>query len=135
MKVFPVRLQRLPFLLLRRFMRSFERPRYLLKWVVISTLIGMVAGVGAIAFYAAMHLATGLFLEMVVGYLPPDAAGEGTTRIMSLWAAVRPWLLPVVTTFGGLLAGIIVLICLLLLSGYTCCQPIFAIQREKNCQM
>jgi CIC family chloride channel protein len=89
-------------------MHSFESPRYLLKWVLISTLIGMIAGIGAIAFYAAIHLATELFLGRVVGYLPPDPAGEGQTTMMPLWAAARPWLLPIITTAGGLVAGIIV---------------------------
>ena len=46
----------------RRVKRSYESPRYLLKWLLISTLIGLVAGVGAIAFYAAIHFATGTFL-------------------------------------------------------------------------
>lgn len=93
---------------LRRFRSSFESPRYLLKWVVISTLIGIVAGLGAIAFYAAIHLATGLFLGGLVGYHAPDPAGEGSAGIMPFWAAARPWLLPLVTTLGGLVAGIIV---------------------------
>ncbi len=97
-----------PFLPLRRLVQSIESPRYLLKWVVISTLIGIVAGLGAIAFFAAIHLATNVFLGELVGYLPPDPAGEGPTVIVSLWAAVRPWLLPIATTLGGLVAGIIV---------------------------
>ena len=99
---------RLPFFPLHRFVRGFENPRYLLKWVLFSTLIGIIAGIGAIAFFAAIHFATNLFLEGIVGYLPPGPAGEGQTTIMPFWAAVRPWLLPVVTTAGGLIAGIIV---------------------------
>jgi CIC family chloride channel protein len=93
----------------RRVKRSYESPRYLLKWLLISTLIGLVAGVGAIVFYAAIHFATATFLGQFVGYLPPDPAGEGgVTHIMSFWSSARPWLLPVVTTVGGLVAGIIV---------------------------
>ncbi len=94
---------------IRRVKRSYESPRYLLKWLLISTLIGLVAGVGAIAFYAAIHFATATFLGRIVGYLPPDPAGEGgVTHVMSFWSSARPWLLPVVTTLGGLVAGIIV---------------------------
>jgi CIC family chloride channel protein len=99
-------LQRLFFL--RRKQRNFESPRYLLKWLLISTLIGLVAGIGAIAFYAAIRLATETLLGGLVGYLPPDPAGEGHTEVMPFWTAARPWLLPLVTTAGGLLAGIIV---------------------------
>jgi chloride channel protein, CIC family len=93
---------------IRRTKRSYESPRYLLKWLLISTLIGLVAGLGAIAFYAAIHFATNVFLGWLVGYLPPDPAGEGSQGVMPLWAAARPWLLPVITTAGGLLSGIIV---------------------------
>lgn len=93
---------------IRRTKRSFESPRYLLKWLLISTLIGLVAGVGAIAFYAAIHFATTTFLGTLVGYLPPEPAGEGGGGVMSLWSAARPWLLPLVTGAGGLVAGIIV---------------------------
>jgi chloride channel protein, CIC family len=87
---------------------SFENPRYLLKWLFISTLIGLVAGIGALAFYEAIHFSTQLLLGKLVGYLPPDPAGEGTMGIMPFWSAARPWLLPIVTCAGGLLSGIIV---------------------------
>src|SRR5437763_9179338 len=93
---------------IRRTKRSFESPRYLLKWLMISTLIGLVAGLGAIAFYAAIHFATGTFLGQLVGYLPPDPAGEGKTIVMPFWSAARPGLFPIVTAAGGLVASSIV---------------------------
>lgn len=108
MKIFPIDSQGSPFLPLHRFMRSFESPRYFLKWVGISTLIGIVAGIGSIAFSAAIHVASGFFFGTIVGYLVPNPAGEGSTRVVSFWAATRPWLLPIVTTLGGLIVGILV---------------------------
>lgn len=93
---------------LRRAGSSLESPRYLLKWLLISTAIGLVAGVGALLFFDAIRLSTQFLLGDLVGYLPPDPLGEGTMGVMSLWAAPRPWLLPIVTTVGGLVAGIIV---------------------------
>lgn len=87
---------------------GFENPRYLLKWVCISTLIGLVAGVGAIAFYAAIRFATDTFLGQLVGYLPPNPAGEGGGSASPLWSAVRPWLLPLVTMGGGLVSGLLI---------------------------
>jgi CIC family chloride channel protein len=93
---------------LRRAEARFESPRYLLKWLFISTSIGLVAGFGAIAFSLSIQFSTHLLLGKLVGYLPPDPAGEGTMGVMSLWAAGRPWLLPIITTLGGLLSGIIV---------------------------
>lgn len=93
---------------LRHTKQRFESPRYLLKWLCISSLIGLVAGVGAIAFFAAISFTTHLFLGQLVGYLPPEPAGEGGGAAMPFWQAARPWLLPLITTAGGLLAGILV---------------------------
>jgi CIC family chloride channel protein len=84
---------------------GFENQRYLTKWLFISTLIGVVAGLGAIAFMLAIGWVTQASLGSVVGYLPPSPAGEGNT---GLQAMARPWLLPIVTALGGLLSGIIV---------------------------
>ncbi len=93
---------------LGRTKHSFENPRYLLKWLVLSSLIGLVAGLGAIAFFAAIDFSTHTFLGQLVGYLPPQPAGEGGGGAMNFWSAARPWLLPFITAGGGLLAGIIV---------------------------
>jgi chloride channel protein, CIC family len=93
---------------LSRTKSSFGSPRYLLKWLLISTAIGLVAGFGALIFFQAIRYSTDFLLGTLVGYLPPDPAGEGTMGVMSLWAAPRPWLLPIITTAGGLVAGIIV---------------------------
>src|SRR5258708_20721475 len=94
---------------LRATPHGFESPRYLLKWVLISTLIGLVAGVGAIAFYSAIHFATVTLLGGLVGYLPPSPAGEGSSIAMPFWSASRPWLLPLVTGAGWRLPALLVL--------------------------
>jgi CIC family chloride channel protein len=93
---------------LQRIKSSIENPRFLLKWFLMGALIGIVAGVGAIVFYAAIHLANHWFLNGLVGYVPPDPAGEGTAGVMPFWSSARPWLLLLVTAAGGLVAGIIV---------------------------
>lgn len=84
---------------------GYEGTPYLLKWLGISTIIGIVAGLGAVLFSKAIHIATELFLGRGVGYIPPLPVGEGSPieTVME-----RPWLLPVVTALGGLLSGIIV---------------------------
>jgi len=84
---------------------GFESTRYLSKWLALSTMIGIVAGLGAIIFYLAIHWATRLFLGSLVGYLPPAPVGEGAPTLVPF---TRPWLLPLVTALGGLLAGLIV---------------------------
>jgi CIC family chloride channel protein len=87
------------------FGRALETTRYIRKWIGIAVLIGIVAGVGALVFSAAIHYATLLFLGMGALYLPPDPAGEGTTGILPIG---RPWVLPLITALGGLLSGLIV---------------------------
>jgi len=76
-----------------------------MKWLCLSTAIGIVAGVGAIAFTFAIEWVTHASLGRIVGYLPPSPVGEGNVGVLPMG---RPWLLPLVTAFGGLLSGIIV---------------------------
>lgn len=78
---------------------------YFQRWLLIGALIGVVAGVGAILFYSAIALCTHLFLGLGAGFFPPNPASEGVTVIRPI---ARPWLLPLITTLGGLLTGIIV---------------------------
>ncbi len=78
---------------------------YFRKWMVLGTLIGIVAGVGAIIFYLAIALSTHLFLELGAGFTPPSPAGEGPTVVHPI---ARLWVIPLVTTLGGLLTGLLV---------------------------
>jgi chloride channel protein, CIC family len=84
---------------------SLTHMRYLRKWLVISILIGAVAGVGSILFYLAINWATWLFLGQGAGFIPPGPGGEGQTIFTS---AIRPWVIPIVCTVGGLISGLIV---------------------------
>jgi CIC family chloride channel protein len=84
---------------------GFESTRYLARWLVLGSAIGLVAGIGAIVFYLAIEFTTHLFLGQIVGYLPPAPVGEGSPTIVPM---ERPWLLPLVVALGGLISGIIV---------------------------
>lgn len=84
---------------------GFESTRYLTKWLLLGTAIGVVAGLGAILFFVAIDTSTHLFLGGLVGYLPPSPVGEGEPVLRAM---ERPWLLPVVVALGGLLSGLIV---------------------------
>jgi chloride channel protein, CIC family len=84
---------------------GFETQRYLIKWLVLSLLIGIVAGISAIAFTFAIDFVTHLTLGNWVGYLPPSPAGEGANGLIPI---LRKWALPLVTALGGLISGIIV---------------------------
>ncbi|MCC7021677.1 MAG: chloride channel protein [Thermomicrobiales bacterium] len=85
--------------------KGFEGTRYLAKWLVLGTAIGLIAGFGAVIFIRAIGLATDLFLGAIAGYIPPGPFGEGAAPVEAIG---RPWLLPVATGLGGLLSGIIV---------------------------
>jgi CIC family chloride channel protein len=80
---------------------------YLRRWTVLSVAIGVTAGLGALALVLGIDLFTRVFLGTIAGYSPPSAGGEA---LHSLSAVVieRPWLVPVSTTLGGLVSGLIV---------------------------
>lgn len=85
---------------------GFEGQAYLAKWAVLSTVIGVVAGLGAALFFWALQLATDLFLGVVAGYHPPLPLGEGGAPGLPLTST--PLLVPAVVAIGGLLSGAIV---------------------------
>ena len=78
---------------------------YLRKWIVLGAAIGVVGGLGAIAFFTALEFATKLFLGVLAGYTPPSPAGEGGAPITD---AARPWAIPLVVALGGLISGVLV---------------------------
>lgn len=76
------------------------------KWIVLGAAIGVVAGLGAVLFYATLELATHVFLGILGGYRPPTPAWSGGQRASSHF--VRPWAIPLVAALGGLLSGVLV---------------------------
>ena len=84
-----------------------RRAGYLRKWLVLGVVIGLVAGLGAIAFTVALRWSTQLFLVLAGGYTPPAPAGEGATAGSGAHL-VRPWILPLIVGLGGLISGILV---------------------------
>ncbi len=65
----------------------------------------MIAGVGAIIFYAVIQLVTNLMLGGITGYYPPNPAGEAPALV-----GLHPnfLLIPIVAAVGGLIAGFLV---------------------------
>jgi H+/Cl- antiporter ClcA len=90
---------------LRSIRRRVRGAHYLRKWVFLGALIGVVGGLGAIAFYSALELATWFFLGFLGGYTPPSPAGEGGVPITGF---ARAWALPLVVALGGLVSGVLV---------------------------
>jgi chloride channel protein, CIC family len=79
---------------------------YLPRWLILATFIGVVAGLGAVAFYEALTRATQLFLGIIAGYHVPTPAGEGFSLGSAHYA--RPWAIPLVVVLGALLSGFLV---------------------------
>ena len=75
-----------------------------------ATLVGIVAGLGAIGFYVATRIVEHYALGVVVGYFPkPHPGGEPAIS----WPShadhpFLPWLLLLVPALGGLVSGVLV---------------------------
>ncbi len=67
-------------------------------------LIGLIAGLGAIAFHYLCHIGSHLFLDQLAGYRPPHPAGEAPLFAHTETPFTR-WMLLLVPTLGGILSG------------------------------
>ncbi|MEP7054317.1 MAG: chloride channel protein [Actinomycetota bacterium] len=90
---------------IRRAARRINDAPYLTKWLVLGSLIGVVAGLGAILFIFCLESATKLLLVGIGGYHPPGPLGEGGA--VGSAGFTRPWAIPLVVGLGGLLSGIL----------------------------
>src|SRR5215831_17120861 len=73
----------------------------------LSLVVGVIAGVAAIAFFAACQVVAHYALGVAAGYHPSGPGGE-PPLFAEPTEALRPWLLLVVPTVGGLLSGLLV---------------------------
>ena len=72
-----------------------------------SIFLGVVGGLSAQLFTWFLHICTDLFLQHLAGYIPPGLPEEGgALREMVLGHGL--WLIPLATTLGGLIAGVLV---------------------------
>lgn len=79
------------------------------KWFVLSCLIGVVAGLGAIAFDALTQFVQHYSLVSIAGFEHPQTVGEHSIYETPAKEMVfSPWLLLAVITLGGLASGMIV---------------------------
>src|SRR5688572_8073712 len=85
-----------------------RRVRGQMRILGLSIVVGIVAGMAAVVFYVATEAASHFALDGLAGYrAEPAPAGE----IKFSWmqpteTTFRPWLLIVIPTVGGLLAGL-----------------------------
>jgi CIC family chloride channel protein len=93
--------------LFKRIRELEEGATFLRKWGFIGILIGIGAGLGALALSWCIQLVTNFVLVPIVGYTPPLPGGEGAVA-QYVFHMSRPWLLPLVTGGAGLIGGFIV---------------------------
>ena len=87
-------------------MRIGELPYYV-KWFILGIVIGVAAGLSALAFYYALKFMEFIFMLKLVGYEIPEPIGEGGSLNYVLHVE-RVWLIPLSAMLGGLLSGLIV---------------------------
>lgn len=86
---------------------SRQRVRAQARLMMLSVLVGIIAGGGAIVFFTACQLVSHVALDRVAGYRPLAPKGE-PPLFHDTDQPFRPWLLLLVPTVGGLLSGWIV---------------------------
>ncbi len=84
-----------------------NRMSYLVRWLILASVIGAVAGVGAVVFYETLRLSTQFFLQILASYRVPTAFGEGNS-LGSGTHYLRAWAIPLVVVAGALAAGFLV---------------------------
>ncbi len=77
---------------------------YFRKWLTLGVLIGGITGISIAFFTTLENFFVHIFLEIGAGYSPPLPDGEGGAIITPI---TRLWFIPIATTIGGLLSGII----------------------------
>lgn len=91
---------------LQQLLKRFEL-HSLGKWILLASLVGVVAGLGAIVFDVLGQAVVRYSLTQFAGYRPLDASGEHA-RFDFQPDFFSPWMIVVVMTVGGLISGILV---------------------------
>jgi chloride channel protein, CIC family len=84
-----------------------QRLRSQARLMLLSLVVGVIAGGGAIVFFVACQLVSHVALDRVAGYRPASPGGE-PPLVRETDQTFRPWLLLLVPSVGGLLSGWIV---------------------------
>jgi CIC family chloride channel protein len=77
------------------------------RFILDSVILGLVGAASARLFMWLLGVAGNLLLTRLAGYRPPTAPGEGGV-LEAVVGAHGLWLVPLVTTLGGLVSGLLV---------------------------
>lgn len=86
---------------------SQRRLRPQVRMLGLALVVGIVAGLGAIVFYAACQAVVHVTLDGAAGYRPHHPGGE-LPLLVATDQPFRPWLLLLIPTVGGILSGLLV---------------------------
>ena len=78
------------------------------RWLLIGTVLGVVAGLGAIAFQMSLEFVRMLCFRTVMGLEPGHPGGEAPDFVLPLAERFVPWLMVLLPALGGLAAGLLV---------------------------
>lgn len=87
--------------------RSIRRPGRQRQLIIDAALLGIAGAAAALVFTYLLRGATWVFLTEVAGYHPPGLPNEGGV-LQEVIGAYGFWLIPLATTLGGLMVGILV---------------------------
>ncbi|MEM4042130.1 MAG: chloride channel protein, partial [Saccharolobus sp.] len=80
---------------------------YFEKWFILGIILGIIAGLAATVFYELLHVFEYIFIFRFINMSYPRPLGEGGT-LDFVFHPGNYLLIPVSTTIGGLISGIIV---------------------------
>jgi len=75
------------------------------RLLLLAAMMGVIGGLAAQLFVWLVNLGETLLMVGIAGYVPPEAGVPDPNPVIGAWGL---WLIPVVTTLGGLLSGILV---------------------------
>jgi CIC family chloride channel protein len=84
-----------------------RRLRSQVRLMGLSLVVGVISGLGAVAFFVACQVVFHYSLDLFAGYHPPGPGGEPAV-LPSSDTPFRPWMLLVLPTIGGILSGVLV---------------------------
>jgi chloride channel protein, CIC family len=76
------------------------------RWPLLSIVVGLIAGLGAILFEESLRWALYQFIHLPTGFIEPQKGAE--TDLVNSLASIRSWLFLLIPTLGGLVSGLIV---------------------------
>lgn len=76
------------------------------RWPLLSIIVGIIAGLGAILFEESLRWTFRHFLSLPTGFMEPE--GAASAELVASLGSLRSWLFLLIPTLGGLLSGIIV---------------------------